>query len=223
MLSAKCKVNQSIQSGCSNTWDGQIEEHQRHTRTNRQRDKQTDRQTDRQTNRQTDRQTDRQTNGQKERQTDRQKQKHQGHTGAVLNIAIPPLLCKSFLVILFGIHAIAHLLGQIEEKYDQCTPKSKHLKCQLGPPVTHCSGHVKSSKQKQWLSHFLEVERHKCTWRQLRSSEDSIFDRHSTWFEFLWQGFLSTLRQAFSLHLILNQNLFDTFYSFYTFWSGVAQ
>ena len=60
MLSAKCKVNQNIQSGCSNTWDGQIEEHQRHTRTNRQTDKQTDRQTDRQTYRHTDRQTDRQ-------------------------------------------------------------------------------------------------------------------------------------------------------------------
>ena len=60
MLSAKCKVNQNIQSGCSNTWDGQIEEHQRHTRTNRQTDKQTDRQTDRQTERQKDRQTDRQ-------------------------------------------------------------------------------------------------------------------------------------------------------------------
>ena len=86
---------------------------------------------------------------------------------------------------------------------------------------THCSGHVKSSKQKQWLSHFLEVERHKCTWRQLRSSEDFIFDRRSTWLELLWQGFLSTLQQAFSLHLIFNQNLFDTFYSFYTFRSGV--
>ena len=31
--------------------------------------------------------------------------------------------------------------------------------------ISHCSGHVKSSKQKKWLSHFLEVERHKCTWR----------------------------------------------------------
>ena len=96
----------------------------------------------------------------------------------------------------------------------------KHKYKNQHPP--HCSGHVKSSKQKQWLSHFLEVERHKCTWRQLRSSEDFIFDRCSTWLESLWQGFLSTLRQAFSLHLIFNQNLFDTFYSFYTFRSGVG-
>ena len=58
MLSAKCKVNQNIQSGCSNTWDGQIEEHQRHTRTNRLIDKQTNRQIDKQTERQTNRQTE---------------------------------------------------------------------------------------------------------------------------------------------------------------------